>query len=177
MTRENLVSRWHQYLNSGTYASDAERKNNARYWVRNQMESNLKMPYRWWRDSHISNLNQLKKLAHNRKSFAKSFAIAVQNDDVDYALELANENRNARILRNPSETLHSKFGGCYSTCDDCDTIAYDDGIYSVNDGDRYVCETCLDSSYHWSDYHDCYVDDDYDESEREFENKIGRAHV
>ena len=54
---------------------------------------------------------------------------------MDYALELANENRNARILRNPSDTLHSKFGGSYSCCDDCDTIAYDDDIYSVNDGE------------------------------------------
>jgi hypothetical protein len=50
-------------------------------------------------------------------------------------------------------------------------------MYSVNCGDRSVCDNCRDDNYHYSDYHDCYVDDDY-ESENDdngYEN-IGEYH-
>jgi hypothetical protein len=176
MSSQNLLARWKMSMNSGTYTSDIERRNNARYWVKDDMKSNLRQPYRWWRDEHIRNIQTLK---HNRKLFAKSFAIAVQNDDVDYALELVNEARpqHGRILNNACDVMHEKFGGHYYSCDDCGTIVLDGDTYSVNDGDRSVCECCKDNNYSWSDYFDCYVDDDYadENDEPEFQN-IGEYH-
>jgi hypothetical protein len=164
-------------MNTGTYVDDASRKSNAIYWAKDTIKNNLVMPYRWYRDSHISNIGHIKTIRHNRKQFAKSFAIAVQNDDADYALELANEARpqHGRILNNPCDVLHDKFGGCYYSCDDCGAIVNDDDTYSVNDGDRSVCETCRDDNYHYSDYHNCYVDDDYESDNGGFEN-IGEYH-
>jgi len=177
MSSQNLLARWKMSMNSGTYTSDIERMNNARYWVKDDMKNNLRQPYRWWRDSHISNLKTLK---HNRKLFAKSFAIAIKSDDVDYALELVNEARPqaGRIINNACDVMHDKFGGCYYSCDDCGVIVHDDDTYSVNDGDRSVCECCKDNNYRWSDYHDCYVDDDYadENGEPEYQH-IGEYHT
>jgi hypothetical protein len=166
-------------MTSGNYVDDASRLNNARHWIRDAIKTNLCMPYRWDRDSYINDISRLKTIKHNRKLFAKSFAIAVKNDDVDYALELVNEARpqHGRILSNACDVLHDKFGGCYYSCDDCGTIVHDNDTYSVNDGDRSVCECCKENNYRWSDYHDCYVDDDYAEEndEPEFQN-IGAYH-
>jgi hypothetical protein len=75
------------------------------------------------------------------------------------------------------DILHKKFSNHFCSCDDCGTIVQDDSSYSVNDGDRTVCESCKENNYHWSEYLDCYVDDDYDDDNgREFEN-IGEYHT
>ena len=177
MISQNLVSRWQQCMTTGTYVDDASRKSNARYWAKDTIKSNLCQPYRWYRDAHVSNIQTLK---HNRKLFAKSFAIAVQNDDADYALELVNESRpqQGRIMNNAYDVMHDKFGGNYCSCDDCGYIVIEDDIYSVNCGDRSVCDSCKDNSYRWSDYHDGYVDDDYDYDNRESEfDNIGEYHT
>ena len=175
---ENLLMVWNDNKR-GQFVDEMSRLNHARHWVRAKVRTNLEgNRYRFWRDQHLS-FNSLKTLKHNRKAFAKSFAIAVKNDDADYALELANESRqqHGRIMRNAISTLEDKFCGQFYSCDDCGHIMYSEDSYSVNDGNRTVCECCKDDNYHWSDYFDCYVDDDYDEpdDEPEYEN-IGEYH-
>jgi hypothetical protein len=174
MSSQKLMDRWHQCMNTGTYTSDIERLNNARYWAKDTIKNNLVMPYRWYRDSHISNIGHIKTIRHNRKLFAKSFAIAVQNDDADYALELVNESR--KVSNRFVDIMNDKFAGCYCSCDDCGHIEHENDTYSVNDGDRSVCGTCRDDNYHYSEYHDCYVDSDYDDDHPEFDN-IGEYHT
>jgi hypothetical protein len=173
----NLIETWQQLKNQQRHSSESERMSYVKHWTKNTMRNNLNGFSRWPRDSYI-NESQLKSIRHNRKLFAKSFAIAVRADDAEYGLELANESRpqQGRILRDPCQTLHDKFGGHYCSCDDCGYICLDGDTYSVNDGDRSVCETCKENNYHYSEYHDCYVDDDYDsDNDREFEN-IGEYH-
>lgn len=174
MSSQKLMDRWHQCMNTGTYTSDIERLNNARYWAKDTIKNNLVMPYRWWRDAYANNIGNIKSIKHNRKTFAKSFAIAVQNDDADYALELVNESK--RVSTRFVDIMCDKFSGHYCTCDDCGAIVNDGDTYSVNDGDRSVCESCKENGYHWSEYLDCYVDSDYeDDNGREYEN-IGEYH-
>jgi hypothetical protein len=175
----NLIDTWHQLKNQQRHSSQSEQLTYVKHWTKNTICNNLSGFTRWHRDSHF-NESQLKTLRHNRKLFAKSFAIAVRADDVDYALELANESRpqQGRILRSACQTLHDRFGGDYCSCEDCGYITLSDNMHSVNDGDRTVCEDCFENNYHYSDYHDCYVDDDYESENREseFEN-IGEYHT
>lgn len=172
----NLYQNWQHYKNQTAHFSEPDRTNGRGSYVRSLVRDNLSMPYRWYRDSHVSNIHTLR---HNRKLFAKSFAIAVQNDDADYALELVNESRpqSGRIMNNAYTVMHDKFGGDYCSCDDCGYVMREDDSYSVNDGGRTVCESCKDDNYHWSDYLDCYVDSDYEDEngEPEFQN-IGEYH-
>jgi hypothetical protein len=179
MSSQNLLSRWKDNMASNN-ASGLDRLSNARYWAKDTIKSNLTMPYRWYRDSYISDTSKLKTIKHNRKLFAKSFAIAVRDGDSDYALELVNEARPqaGRMINNACDVMHDKFGGHYYSCDDCGAIVNDGDTYSVNDGDRSVCECCKENNYSWSDYFDCYVDDDYENEnrEREFDN-IGEYHT
>jgi hypothetical protein len=175
MSSQNLLSRWKDNMATGNYRAGLDPLSNARYWARDTIKTNLCQPYRWYRDAHVSNIQTLR---HNRKLFAKSFAIAIQNDDADYALELVNEARPqaGRIINNAYDVMHDKFGGSYCSCDDCGYVMREDDSYSVNDGGRTVCESCKDDNYHWSDYLDCYVDDEYeDDNGREYEN-IGEYH-
>ena len=176
----NLIETWQQLKNQQRHSSESESMTYVKHWTKNTVRNNLNSFSRWHRDSHISNESQLITLRHNRKLFAKSFAVAVRANDVDYALELANETRpqHGHILRSACQTLHDKFGGHFCSCDDCGYIVQDGDLYSVNDGDRSVCDNCRDDNYHYSDYHDSYVDDDYesDNRESEFEN-IGEYHT
>lgn len=176
---DNLLKVWTQNK-TGQFVDDLARLNHARHWTRSKVRVNLEgNRYKFWRDQHLS-FSSLKTLKHNRKQFAKSFAIAVKNDDADYALELANESRqqHGRIMRNAVSVLEDKFCGQFYSCDDCGHIMYSEDSYSVNDGNRTVCECCKDDNYHWSDHYDCYVDDDFDEpdDEPEYEN-IGEYHT
>lgn len=173
----NLIETWQHHKNQSHFVSSDELMRYAKHWTKDTMRNNLIKPYRWWRDANLYDLGKLKTLRHNRKSFGKSFGIAVRADDLDYALELANERMNGfLVLRDPCQTLRDKFGGYYSVCDDCDTITTEDYACSVNNGDRCVCQNCRDNNYHWSDYHDGYVDDEYDdERDREYDN-IGEYH-
>jgi hypothetical protein len=175
----NLIEHWQFLKNQRSNSSDSERMTYVKHWTKNEMLNNLRAGQRWNRDDYLSDISRLKTIKHNRKLFAKSFAIAVQNDDADYALELVNEARpqHGRMINNACGVMHEKFGGHYYSCDDCGTIVNDGDTYTVNDGDRSVCECCKENNYRWSDYHDCYVDDDYenDNRESEFEN-IGEYH-
>ena len=151
---------------------DANRLQNAKNATRVEMQSNISIRKYWWhRDTHLTG-SEILRIRKNRANFALAFALCVQNDDVDDALELINNHKG--ILRQSASSLvQDKFGGDYFQCDDCDHLGHYDDSCSVNDGNRCVCEDCRDNNYHWSDHYDCYVDDDFDEPEYQH---IGEYH-
>jgi hypothetical protein len=172
----------YKHLKNQHHSQLEERNGYVLHWTRNAVWDNLRNGARWWRDEHIANRVNHATIKNTRKSFAQSFAIAVQNDDEEYALDLINEKRlgNSRIMRNPHLVMDKKFDGSYYSCDDCSHVVENDDMYSVNDGDRSVCENCRENNYFYSEYHDCYVDDDYEsehgsEDNPRFEN-IGEYH-
>jgi hypothetical protein len=169
----NLYQNWQHYKNQTAHFSEPDRTNGRGSYVRSLVRDNLSMPYRWDRDAYVTPSARLSTRA-KRKSLGVYLASAFRDDDVDYALDLVNNKRN--LSHNFVDILHKKFSNHFCTCDDCGTIVQDDDTYSVNDGDRTVCESCKDNGYHWSDYLDCYVDSDYeDDNGREYEN-IGEYH-
>jgi hypothetical protein len=169
----NLYTNWQQYKNQTAHFSEPDRTNGRGSYVRSLVRDNLTMPYRWDRDAYVTPSARLSTRA-KRKSLSIYLASAIRDDDVDYALDLVNNKRN--LSNRFIDILHDKFGGYFCSCDDCGTIVQDNDSYSVNDGDRSVCESCKENNYHYSDYHDCYVDDEYDdENGREYEN-IGEYH-
>ena len=48
----------------------------------------------------------------------------------------------------------------YEPCDECEDLVL--GTNSVDGGDRYVCETCIDNYYYWCDDCDCYYGEEHD---------------
>lgn len=173
----NLIEHW-QRNQTGTYDSQNSRLDYARHWTRQQIKSNLIGNNggftKYWRDEYDN--RNLKKLAKERDTFAREFASAVNNEDAVYAMDLLREY--PRIIKRgyTTDLLTRKFGGDYYHCDDCEEIHFFDDTRTVNEGDRRVCLDCRDNNYHWSDYFDGYVDDDYSEPEPEFEN-IGEYHT
>ena len=67
-----------------------------------------------------------------------------------------------------------------SNCNDCNTSEYYESLHSCYEGDRYVCDSCIDN-YRWSDYRDTYVaEDDYedepDEDQEQYEGVYDYYH-
>ena len=67
-----------------------------------------------------------------------------------------------------------------SNCNDCNTSEYYESLHSCYEGDRYVCDSCIDN-YRWSDYRDTYVaEDDYedepDEDQEQYEGVYDYSH-
>ena len=107
-------------------------------------------------------------------------AHAIQNDDADKALRLINATTNRNIRDNArtdwADFMNEHFFGEYCRCDDCNVIEEDNaGGANTYDGDYWVCSSCLDDGYRWSDNRETYITvDDWHEEEEE---EIGRAHV
>lgn len=172
----NLIDVWNRHKLS-SYNNETRRLEQARYWTKSQIDSNLKGSVKWWRDNWRNNSNTLTPalLKERRALLGEKLGEVFRNQDCDEALEIINRYRNIIDISRMTERLDDLFSEQFSSCDDCNELGYSDNMHAVNCSDRYVCECCKDGNYHWSRYHDCYVDDDYDESEREFEN-IGEYH-
>lgn len=170
-----LIEQWKNHK-SGNFTCDATRLAHARHWTRENIKQNLRTA-KYSRDSDFLRMTAIKNLRRERRQFADDFANAVQNEDASSALELLREYPSIIRRGYASDLMTAKFGGDYYHCDDCDEIHFFDDTRTVNQGDRRVCFSCRDNNYHWSDYFDGYVDDEYqcDNSEPEFEN-IGEYH-
>jgi len=55
----------------------------------------------------------------------------------------------------------------YEVCSDCEYIESEDDGSWVYNGDRWVCSSCRENSYRWSDYHDSVVHEDDEEPDYE----------
>lgn len=149
----------YKHLKNQQRHSESERMAYVKHW----MLDNLRSGMRWNRDEYVAGRIDIATIKNIRKSFAQSFALAIQNDDIDDALELINNQKigNSRVMRDPCSVLDKHFCGSYYSCDDCSNVVDQYEIHSVNDDDRSVCSHCRENNYFYSEYHDCYIDDDY----------------
>ena len=118
----------------------------------------------------------------------KELAQAIQDEDSDKALSLLNATTH-RNIRDNSRTdwvdfLNEHFPEHYCRCSDCNMLEVEDNGADTYDGDYWVCQSCLDDGYSWSDSRDTWItNDDYAEEEEDDEDsvihsyQIGRAHV
>lgn len=111
-----------------------------------------------------------------RRQFGETLAKAFDNDDVDSALHAVNTGY--RTLRRHSNTnfadlFNRKFSDTYECCDDCGHIDASDRGEMVYEGDYWVCQSCVDDNYRWSDRRDTYIttDDWYDEDSDDDEDE------
>ena len=110
------------------------------------------------------------------KLFGDLFAQAIKDDDCDPVLEALQDSTYRHVREKGSgdwaELLNNKFNiNSVCQCNDCNTIDYDDNGSTAYD-DYWVCSSCLDDSYVYSDNRDTYItQDDYDEEQEEEERE------
>ena len=114
-----------------------------------------------------------------RRVFADSLARAFRDGDEGEAISLVN-NPSIQFIRENGTTdyedlLREKLdrSDIYQ-CEDCNTIAHEDDGHWTYDSDYWVCDSCCDDNYRWSDSRDTYItledyeeeqEDEYDEEE------------
>jgi len=109
-----------------------------------------------------------------RKEFGVLFGKAFSTEDSHDACEYVNHARfqftRSHSTRDWVDLLREKCNDDYIyACDDCGVIEVEDNGAWAYDGDQWVCQTCLDENYRYSDRRDTYItcDDWYEEEENE----------
>lgn len=122
-------------------------------------------------------VQRIKAYKDSQRVLGVELGIAIREADVDTALELINNASNIRDRRVGSflRLLDQHFSneGSFYSCSDCNTIGVeDDGSYAYDD--TWVCQSCIDDNYTWSDNRDTYItNEDYAEEEEEEDEDNG----
>ena len=110
------------------------------------------------------------------KLFGNLFARALKDEDYDPVLEALQDSTYRHVREKGSgdwaELLNDKFNtNSICQCNDCNTVDVDDNGSTAYD-DYWVCQSCIDDSYVYSDNRDTYItQDDYDEEQEEEERE------
>lgn len=129
-------------------------------------------------------VSRIKAYKDSQRVLGVELGIAIREADVEMALELINNASNIRDRRLGSflrllDQHFSDEGGFYS-CSDCNTIGVEeDGSYAYED--TWVCQSCIDDNYTYSENRGTFItNDDYAEEEEEEEDEdngvIGSYH-
>lgn len=107
-----------------------------------------------------------------RREFGRGLASAIQDEDYHEALDLINSHAFRLVANNATtdwvELIREKCDtDNIHSCEDCGHIDHvDNGSWAYDH--NWVCESCIDNNYRWSDSRDTYVScDDYDEEEED----------
>ena len=107
-----------------------------------------------------------------RREFGRGFASAIRDEDYREALDLINSSVFSRVVNSAStdwvDLIREKCDTDYiHACDDCGHIDHaDNGSWAYDE--NWICESCIDNNYRWSDSRDTYVScDDYDDEQEE----------
>lgn len=168
----NLIS--HFLTLQGSYTPEGIRAR-----LKQQINRNINSINRadWQRD-RIGTFSELQNRRIKRKIVARRFEMALVEDDPFNLVDTLN-NSDFRFIRNGAswcDILNEKFSADFSTCEDCDSIEYDSDLISAYSGDRYICQSCCDRHYHYSDRQETYVHDDDGDDEDETDSIIGEYH-
>lgn len=123
-----------------------------------------------------------------RREFGRGFASAIQDEDYREALDLLQSNAFRLVYdhstRSWAELIRDK---CNTdeihACEDCGHIDHvDNGSWAYDE--NWVCSTCIDDNYRWSDNRDCYItcddwhdeQDEYNDDEEDEDHIIGDYH-
>ena len=121
--------------------------------------------------------------AHIRASKAKSALLgeqlgeAIRNGNGTRAANLLNATTHRNIRDNSGtdwvDFLNEHFSEQYCRCDDCNMLEVEDHGADTYDGDYWVCQSCLDDGYSYSDSRDTWVtNEDYAEEEEDDEDGV-----
>lgn len=130
--------------------------------------------FRW------SNHYRYKDYRNQWRDMGERLREAVANDCAGDALDALNGYSRVRGNSNTNwiDWMYDKFNMECSWCDDCGRIEDNDDMHDAHNGDRTICQACIDDNYRWSDEHDTYIHcdswDDYHEEEDE--GIIGEYH-
>ena len=161
----------------------SEYKSVARGQLKRNMEIGLRSPRIYARDSsnaaYVVYMTQRSSFYEVGQEIAKCF----QTQDASELCTLLNDNTRIRDRKGAGSWVDilndsDKFPEApeYNYCSDCDYIEPDDDGTWVYNGDRWVCSSCRDNDYRWSDYHDCVVhenDDEPDQDDDEEDEDVG----
>lgn len=131
-----------------------------------------------WQRDNTSNFAIIRDRKIKRKIVGIRFQKALRENDPEFLVDTLN-NVDFRFIRcNTSwiDLLEDKFSESFMTCEDCDSIEFSDNMQSAYDGDRWICESCCDRHYHYSDSRDTYIHDDDEEENDEDDSIIGEYH-
>lgn len=111
-----------------------------------------------------------------RREFGRGFASAIRDEDYHECIDLI-ESHAFRLVRDHStrswvDLIREKCDtDNVNACEDCGHIDHvDNGSWAYDE--NWVCSSCIDDNYRWSDNRDCYItiDDWHDEQEEEEED-------
>jgi len=169
----------------GEYADMMNRHlNNPQIWsvaevmlaCRRTMDNNLTS----YRFSYTHSQAMLRvKYKREFKLFGDLFAQAIKDDDCDPVLEALQDSTYRHVREKGSgdwaELLNDKFNiNSVCQCNDCNTVDVEDNGSTAYD-DYWVCSSCLDDNYVYSDNRDTYItQEDYDEEQEEEDDEDTR---
>lgn len=137
----NLVDLWNLYKTS--YRFD-NAKNRMIDHLKNLSLSN----HRWDRNSNrYQYLSEMKELRYQLGIIIND---CIKNSDPNTLMECLSNSPFKRISLQEGiyEFFNDKFNVEVSECEDCGAIHYSDSSNSVYDGDRYVCNSCINDYYY-----------------------------
>ena len=136
------------------------------------MVNNLTIPFAY------VNSQAMIRVKHKQefKLFGNLFAQALKDEDCDPVIDALQDDTYRHVRSkgdgNWVELIEDKFNtNDICQCNDCNTVDYDTNGGTAYD-DYWVCQSCLDDSYVYSDNRDTYItQDDYDEEQEEEERE------
>ena len=123
-----------------------------------------------------------------RREFGRGFASAIQDEDYHECIDLI-ESHAFRLVRDHStrswvDLIREKCDtDNVNACEDCGHIDHvDNGSWAYDE--NWVCSSCIDDNYRWSDNRDCYItiddwhdeQDEYNDDEEDEDRIIGDYH-
>jgi hypothetical protein len=150
-----------------------------------QISQQLGKDWQSMQRNRFSNVSEYSILERKRmyQTVGKEFAVAIQNEDEQGALDAINQYGTRISYRSCMEDVLAKHfpNECFFCCEDCSNYFHSDEMNSTYDGDYHVCNECLSDNYTFSDNRDTYIthddwaDEQEDDRNPEYEN-IGEYH-
>lgn len=184
LDRYNLIKAHHQnYLESASESRREYARAEIIAQTRNSILENLGIynQPRWRYQTWVADFNSLNSLKVRSAIVDVTFKRAIRADDCDRLIDLLNNRDYLHIRRSQdwAELINdhpNMADNEVTTCDDCNALEYQDNGSWAYDGDRFICQSCRDRNYHWSDYRDTYIHDDDEEDDERENGLIGDYH-
>ena len=182
---QNLMQRWRETRQAVLGSAPSRQKEVLFNVARNVIEHNLGKDWQSVNRGRFNYMTAFEYLARMKmyQTVGKEFAVAIQNEDEQGALDAINQYGTQVRYRSCMEAVLSKYfrHESFFCCEDCNNYFNMEESTTAYDGDIRVCEDCLDENYTYSDRRDTYIthddwaDDQEDDRNPEYEN-IGEYH-
>ena len=181
---QNLMQKWREVRAQVAGSAPSRQREVLFNHARSIIEHNLGRDWQTLNRSRFNHMTTFEYLARMKmyQTVGKEFAVAIQNEDEQGALDAINQYGTRVSYRSSMEAvLKDKFQEQFFCCEDCNNYFHSDEMNSTYDGDYHVCNDCLSDNYSFSDNrgtyitHDDWADEQEDDRNPEYEN-IGEYH-